>query len=93
MQGRFVDAPQAAVVEADELIVEVMRDRGYPLDDFETQSDVVSVDHPDVVRNYRIGHRVRDKSTNGQATTEDLLQGVVAYRALFDELVAEGARQ
>jgi hypothetical protein len=50
---------------------------------------LVSVDHPDIVQNYRVGHDVREKSTNGQATTEDLRQGVVAYRALFDELVHE----
>ena len=91
LQNRFVDVPQAAVVEADELIVMVMRDRGYPVDDFESQSALVSVDHPTVVQNYRIGHDARDKSTKGQATTEDLRQGVVAYRALFEELVDEGA--
>jgi len=90
LQTRFVDVPQAAVVQADELIVMVMRDRGYPVDDFESQSALVSVDHPSVVQNYRIGHGVRDKTTRGQATTEDLRQGVVAYRALFDELVNEG---
>jgi hypothetical protein len=89
VQARFVDVPQAAVIEADALIVEVMRDRGYPVDDFESQSELVSVDHPDIVQNYRVGHDVREKSTNGQATTEDLRQGVVAYRALFDELVHE----
>jgi hypothetical protein len=44
------------------------------------------------VQNYRIGHDVRDKSSKGEATTEDLRQGVVAYRALFDELLNEGAR-
>jgi hypothetical protein len=70
----------------------VMRDRGYPVDDFESQSALVSVDHPGVVQNYRIGHDVRDKSSKGEATTEDLRQGVVAYRALFDELLNEGAR-
>jgi len=90
LQSRFVDVPQAAVVQADELIVTVMRDRGYPVDDFESQSALVSVDHPSVVQNYRIGHDVREKSTKGEATTEDLRQGVVAYRALFDELVNDG---
>jgi hypothetical protein len=90
LQSRFVDVPQAAVVQADELIVMVMRDRGYPVDDFESQSALVSVDHPSVVQNYRIGHDVRDKSAKGEATTEDLRQGVVAYRALFDELLDDG---
>ena len=48
--------PQVALVEADALITLVMRDRGYPVDDFESQSKLVSVDHPDVVQNYRTGH-------------------------------------
>jgi hypothetical protein len=92
LQTRFVDAPQAAVVEADELITQVMRERGYPVDDFDARSDLVSVDHPDVVQNYRTGHEIREKSTKGDATTEDLREAVVAYRALFEELVTDGAR-
>jgi hypothetical protein len=92
LQTRFVDVPQAAVVEADELITQVMRERGYPVDDFDVRSDLVSVDHPDVVQNYRTGHEIREKSTKGDATTEDLREAVVAYRALFEELVTDGAR-
>ena len=89
LQARFVDVPQAAVVEADELITQVMRDRGYPVEDFDNQSALISVDHPDIVQNYRVGHDVREKTTDGGATTEDLRQGVIAYRALFAELVDE----
>lgn len=91
LQSRFVDVPQAAVVEADELITRVMRERGYPVDDFDARSELVSVDHPDVVQNYRTGHEIHVKNTKGDATTEDLRQAVVAYRALFDELVTDGA--
>jgi hypothetical protein len=91
LQARFVDVPQAAVVEADELITQIMRERGYPIDDFDAKSELVSVDHPDVVQNYRTGHDIHLKSTKGDATTEDLRQAVVAYRALFEELVTDGA--
>jgi len=35
-----------------------LRERGYPVDDFETRSDLVSVDHPDVVENYRTAHGI-----------------------------------
>jgi hypothetical protein len=92
LQGRFVDVPQVAVVEAEELTKQVMRDRGYPVDDFESQSDLVSVDHPDVVQNYRNGHDIYMKTTTGEATTEDLRRAVVAYRALFEELMTDGER-
>lgn len=91
LQRRFVDRPQVAVVEADDLVTQVMHDRGYPVDDFESQADLVSVDHPDVVENYRTAHGIYTKTTSGEATTEDLRQAVVAYRALFDELVTNGA--
>jgi hypothetical protein len=92
LQRRFVDRPQVAVVEADDLITQVMRDRGYPVDDFESQADLVSVDHPGVVQNYRTAHSIFTKTTSGEATTEDLRHAVVAYRTLFEELVANGAR-
>ena len=56
-QARFVDAPEAAIRDADELIQSVMRERGYPVEDFDQRAADLSVDHPDVVENYR-RHRV-----------------------------------
>ena len=91
LQGRFVDRPSVAVVEADELLTQVMRDRGYPVDNFEQQSEMISVDHPAVVQNYRTGHAIYTKTTNGDASTEDLRRAVVAYRALFEDLLANGS--
>ena len=78
-----------AVVDADGLVAQVMRDRGYPVDDFESQSELISVDHPDVVQNYRTGHAIYSKTTTGEASTEDLREAVVSYRELFEELLAE----
>jgi hypothetical protein len=92
LQDQFVDRPQVVVVQADDLITQVMRDRGYPVDDFESKSDLVSVDHPDVVQNYRDAHSVYTKTTTGEASTEDLRRAVVAYRVLFEELVTNAAR-
>jgi FtsZ-interacting cell division protein ZipA len=89
VQGQFVDDPANAVNEADSLVTNVMRDRGYPIDDFEQRADDISVDHPDVVENYRAAHAVQVKAAdgNGGASTEDLRQGFVHYRALFNELL------
>jgi hypothetical protein len=91
VQTRFVDAPGDAVREADSLVQHVMRDRGYPVDDFETRAGVVSVDHPHVVENYRAAHGVWAANERGQATTEDLRQSLVHYRSLFEELLGRGA--
>jgi hypothetical protein len=91
LQVQFVDRPVVAVVEADDLLTQVMRERGYPVDNFESQSEMISVDHPDVVQNYRTGHAIYAKTTDGSASTEDLRRAVVAYRALFEDLLADGS--
>jgi hypothetical protein len=91
LQLQFVDRPQMAVADADDLLTQVMRERGYPVEDFEAKSRLVSVDHPDVVENYRKGHGIYLKTVQGSASTEDLRQAVVSYRALFEELVRQGA--
>jgi hypothetical protein len=87
LQERFVDEPSEAVVDADGLIYRVMEARGYPMRDFDVQADLVSVDHPDVVENYRFAHGVRDQAQTQQASTEDLREAVLRYRSLFSELL------
>src|SRR5262249_8314223 len=91
LQGRFVDRPQIAVADADELVKDVMRTCGYPVRDFEANADLISAGHPDVVTNYRTAHAIYLKTIEGDATTEDLRQAVVAYRALFRELTKDSA--
>jgi hypothetical protein len=61
-----------------------MRERGYPVEDFDQQADDVSVDHPHVVEHYRKAHAIQ---TARDGSTEDLRQALVHYRALFDELL------
>jgi hypothetical protein len=87
VQSRFVDDPSASVARADELVCDVMQARGYPMADFQRRADDFSVDHPEVVRNYRAAHSIATLQQRGEATTEDLRQAVVYYRDLFDELL------
>ncbi len=87
VQGRFVDDPNGAVDEADRLVTQVMTARGYPLEDFDRRAEDVSVDHPQVVENYRIARALVVRRSRGEAGTEELRQAVVNYRALFDELL------
>ena len=70
-----------------------MAERGYPVDDFDQRAADVSVDHPQVVENYRHGHRLAQASADGSDSTEDLRQAMRHYRALFDELVDPAAEQ
>jgi hypothetical protein len=86
-QARFVDDPPLAIREADHLVSEVMRMRGYPMADFDRRAEDLSVDHPHVVRNYRSAHAIAITEQKGSATTEDLRKAMVHYRELFDELL------
>jgi hypothetical protein len=91
IQARFVDAPNESISDANVLVQRVMRARGYPVDDFEQRSADISVDHPKVVENYRAAHGISLASQQDQASTEDLRQGLVHYRSLFEELLEKDA--
>jgi hypothetical protein len=88
-QAQFVDEPVEATREADRLITSVMRDRGYPVDDFEQRAADISVDHPQVVDDYRAAHAIAARNDRSEATTEDLRQALVHYRSLFEELLED----
>ena len=87
LQSRFVDDPKAAVVQADQLVYELMAKRGYPMGDFERRAADISVVHPGVVANYRAARAIALRDERGEASTEELRKAVVHYRALFQELL------
>ena len=89
IQARFVDAPENALADADQLIRDVMSSRGYPVADFERQAADLSVNHPHVVEHYRAGHEIAVRHAKGHASTEDLRQAMIHYRKLFADLVEE----
>ena len=70
-QAGFVDDPKGAVERADNLVAQVMTERGYP----------------HVVEHYRAAHDIAQRSANGQANTEDLRTALIHYRALFEDLL------
>ena len=87
IQARFVDEPETAFNDADSLVLAVMRDQGYPMDDFQQRADDLSVEHADVVEHYRAARRVALALERGRAQTEDLRRGMVHYRSLFQDLL------
>ncbi len=95
LQGSFIDNPKGVVVQADQLVRELLLKRGYPMGDFERRAADISVDHPAVVENYRAAQAIAARDLRGEADTEDLRKAVVHYRALFDELleVSEPTRE
>ncbi|MCV6975920.1 hypothetical protein [Mycobacterium bourgelatii] len=88
VQTKFVDNPAAAVGVADRLVTEVMRQRGYPVDDFDRRAADISVDHPQVVDNYRAAHGIHvAQQRHGDVSTEQRREAFVHYRALFEKLL------
>jgi hypothetical protein len=87
LQGSFVDDPKGVLIQAEQLVRELMRKRGFPMGDFELRAADLSVDHPSVVSNYRAAQKIVSRDQRGEADTEELRRAVVHFRALFDELL------
>jgi hypothetical protein len=91
IQREFVDDPKRAVRDADALVLDIMRTRGYPVGDdggdFERRAEDISVEHPDVVQRYREAHSVRDATERGDVDTENQRSAVTSYRSLVTALL------
>jgi hypothetical protein len=87
VQAQFVDQPGEATVKADQLIMEVMQLRAYPVSDFEQRAADISVNYPALVSNYRAARAIAIKNGQHEATTEELRQAMIYYRSLFKELL------
>lgn len=93
VQVRFVDAPETSLREADTLVVELMRERGYPVEEFDQRAADISVDHPNVVQNYRAAHDMAARTGQGTVNTDDLRIALQHYRDLLMELLGPRERE
>jgi FtsZ-interacting cell division protein ZipA len=89
VQQQFVDAPAQSVHDAQTLVTMVMRERGYPTGTADDRAAMLSVDHSDVMDNYRSATTIDARGQAGTATTEDLRQAMQHYRTLFDRLLGD----
>jgi hypothetical protein len=89
IQERFVDQPQRAVEQAQQLVVSVMNERGYPTGDSGQIMADLSVEHANTLDNYREAQQISANAS--AASTEDLRQAMVHYRALFSDLLGQRA--
>ena len=90
-QAEFVDEPLAAMQKSDRLIREVMKAKGYPVEDFEQRVADISVDYPELVEDYRGLHLIALKGANEEVNTEEMRQAMIHGRALFENLVNKEA--
>jgi hypothetical protein len=87
IQVRFIEAPDQAVGKADALVTELIAERGYPTGEFDQQVADLSVEHGRPLEHYRAAHGIHQANERGEATTEQLRQALVHYRALFTDLL------
>ncbi|MFI6014026.1 hypothetical protein ACIBAG_35360 [Streptomyces sp. NPDC051243] len=95
-QEHFVDAPREAVGEADRLLADLARARGFPDGaQYEEQLSALSVHHADHVQGYRHVHRVAHAPADGSGTsgTEDMREAMIEGRALFEDLMGASDKQ
>lgn len=88
-QAEFVDEPLTSLQKADRLIREVMKARGYPVEDFEQRAADISVDYPELVADYRGLHMIAVKEAEDEVSTEEMRQAMVHGRDLFENLVGD----
>ncbi len=88
VQEEFVDSPEAALTQADRLVITVMGERGYPTTGFDERVAHLSVEHGRTIDYYRRGHEISCRAEHHQASTEDMRQAMVHYRALLEDLLA-----
>jgi ribosomal protein L13E len=93
VQIEFVDNPEQAVATADDLTTRLIAERGYPTGDYDEQLANLSVEHARTLGHYRDAHEISRRSQRGEASTEDLRQALVHYRALFADLLGENPVQ
>jgi hypothetical protein len=82
VQERFVDTPTEAVSAASTLIWNVMRDRGYPVDDRKASIEALSYYHARSLDGYRRTQALQIDT----ATTEELREAMIRFRAMFEDL-------
>ena len=92
LQKQFVDDPDGAVREGDRLVEDVMDARGYPISNFDQRVADLSVHHVHIVDDYRTLRDIAHRHIQQEATTEDLRQAMIHFRAVFDDLLEDRER-
>src|SRR4051794_7982718 len=89
LQSRFVDTPALALTEADALVTQLLTERGYPVDDFDTKARLLSVDHADVMESYRTAHDVEVANRAGAASTDSIRNAFLDFRRVFEKVLTD----
>lgn len=90
VQNRFIDSPVLALSEADALVTQMMSERGFPTTDARSAEEMLSVEHAHVLADFRAGHDLEQANSSQRANTEQVRQGMLHFREVFEDLVDDG---
>lgn len=89
VQTRFVERPVLALTEADQLLTQVMVERGYPTEGTRVRPDSLSIEDASVLDDFRAGHAIEEANREDHADAEQVQQGMLHFRRVFDRLVGQ----
>lgn len=89
LQASFVDRPGLALGEADRLVADLLRARGFPMTDAETAAADLSVEHADAVQAFRQGHAI---AVSGTSDAEQMRVGMLLFRQVVEQLLSTDGR-
>ncbi|WP_067686045.1 hypothetical protein [Nocardia jejuensis] len=90
VQEQFIDDPAGALNAADQLLTQVMRERGYPTESFDQQVADLSVEHAGPLDRFRAAHGTAQRAGRGEVSTEDMRTALVNYRELVLDVLGNG---
>jgi hypothetical protein len=68
-----------------------MTERGYPAEEDDQVLADLSVEHSGTLDRFRAAEEISRKAAAGTASTEELRQAMIHYRALFSDLLGQPA--
>lgn len=92
LQRVFTKQPATGLLEADDVVTALLADVGYPTDGFEQQAADLSVDHAEVIDDYRDGRAVVRDVRDGRAGTEEIRVALLRYRNVFERVAEASVR-
>ncbi len=87
IQYRFLDDPAATVRAAETLVVDVMSERGFGVEDVHARAGALSVERPDLADLYRSAYDVHRRAEDGDQRIDELFLTLRTYRAVFDAVL------
>ena len=87
LRAEFVEEPGRTAERTDDLVQDLMFDRGYSVEALDDPDLKVAVEHQVVAENYRIAHRLAAGAR--RANTEQLRLAMLHFRVVLEELLEE----